>query len=670
MNTNLTNRSICVAVLFGWATCASALSLGELSGAAVMGRPLELVAPIRLDEISQGNGSGCVTAQVRYGDTLMDSARVRVELKADAAGQVSYARITSPSLVDEPFVTVLLQAGCVRQSSRRYVLLAEAPGAQPVALVAAPALPGRGPTASTRVTEAPVPRPPAVWPVRNADASAKAQAPAKRPAPALAREAAPRTGGRLQLALWDPNSGQLPWLRASAELKSSPTADVARRAAATSLWRALNAQPQDLLRTAERLRGLESEMGSLRSLSGRHRAEISAARESLHAAQTQRHTALVLVTLLGLLAGGTAAFLWHRSRRSTTATPAGSWYGPPDPLAGPDVAAWQESEPLPPAVIAPVAEPLRVAEAPPLELARAVPPIERPAAVPSPAPAPFTQHDFATGAPLAHLGQRSSLSVDALHGAQQQCEFFASLGQIEEAVAALTSYLEEASEQPVLAYLELLRIYHGTGMRMEYEELQSTFRQTFGMDVANFSEYREDHRELELYVLPVTRIASAWPSVRSQEIIEELLFKRPATPRDLLSLEAYRELLWLYALGQELVHHNGKPAGLRLRGDRGLSNDHLLLPWADGAEQGPAELSLDQLARIDVAPELNGFAVDIDLTAIRAEGHPAGAAVRMPQHGPAAEPAPPPAPPPAAPADAALQAFDAAVASESRRPTR
>lgn len=397
------------------------------------------------------------------------------------------------------------------------------------------------------------------------------------------------------------------------ELKTSPTAAAARRAAATSLWRALHAHPQDLLRTADRLRGLEGEVSSLRSLSARHRSEISATRESLQAAQSQRHTSLALVTLLALLAGATAAFLWHRSRRCAVATPAESWYGRLDPLAEPAVVIDLEHKPAPVAVVPPVAEPLPVVKAP----------------------------------PVPQLTDGPGLKIDALHGAQQQSEFFASLGQIDEAVTVLTSYLEESSERPVLAYLELFRIYHGTGMRVEYEELASTFRQTFGMDVPSFSQYQEDHRELELYLLPVTRIASAWPSVRSQEIIEELVFKRPAAPHDLLSLQAYRELLWLYALGQEVVHHTGLPAGLQLLGDRGLRNDHFILPWADGA------------------PELNYLAVDIDLTAMPSDSHPTSEAVHLPPLDPV--PAPAPAPAPAAPAGPDVDAFDAVMEAESRR---
>jgi hypothetical protein len=159
----------------------------------------------------------------------------------------------------------------------------------------------------------------------------------------------------------------------------------------------------------------------------------------------------------------------------------------------------------------------------------------------------------------------------------------------------------------------------------------------------------------------VTRIAMAWPSEKGLDIIEDLLFKRPATPRELLSLQAYRELLWLYSLGQDVVHHTAEPAGLQLLGDRGMPNDHFILPWATSEQEGPPELSLEQLDTIDVAPGLNGFAVDIDLTSMRADTHTAPGELSVSQ---AAAPAAPDS------AHADLDAFDAAMANESRRSLR
>ncbi len=455
--------------------------------------------------------------------------------------------------------------------------------------------------------------------------------------------------GRLQLAVWDP-AQPMPWLRASDELKSLPSVDAAQRAAATALWRALNAQPRDLLRTADRLRELESELGSLRGLADRHRSEIVSARESLHGAQRQRHVTLLVATLLALAAGSAAAFFWHRRRGAgARAAAAESWNAPPEPLSGGDDVVQKESRPV-------VAEP--VAAAPGVVYREAVPMPRSNASRPVLAPFAFTLPE-SVPLPLVLFHDPGGLKVDALHGAQQQSEFFASLGQVDEAVSVLQSYLEESSEQPVLAYRELFRIYHGAGMRVEYEALQTTFRQAFGMDVASFGQYREEHRDLELYPVPVTRIASAWPSERSQEIIEELLFKRPATPSDLLSLDACRELLWLYSLGQEIIHDTNAPAGLQSRGDRGLSHDQVILPWAVGESEGQSELSLERLTTIEVAPDLNAFAIDIDLNSMR--GEPTEPTTLEPLR----EPAPRPAITP--PVTDATDAFDAVMESESRR---
>ncbi|MDQ6882024.1 MAG: hypothetical protein M3150_08025, partial [Pseudomonadota bacterium] len=309
--------------------------------------------------------------------------------------------------------------------------------------------------------------------------------------------------GRLQLALWEPGSEGSPWLRASTELLSIPAADAAHRAAATALWRALNAQPQDLLRTAERLRGLEGEVGLLRGLAGRHRSELSAARESLQETRSQRYSNIALVMTLALLAGGGAALFWHRSRRAQAVASYASWYPPLEPQAetpvaerhavAPDAMPGEEGVAAPATAHQPEVQQRDVAPPwqpePALEVVESAPELQLPTPV---------RDDIIT----------PGLKVDALHGAQQQSEFFASLGQYDEAVAVLTDYLLESPDKPVLAYLELFRMYHGLERRGDFEELRSAFRQTFGIDGPLFGEYKHECRELELYPVAVSRISA------------------------------------------------------------------------------------------------------------------------------------------------------------------
>ena len=584
MKTKPMIRSMVALAAFGWTGAALPLSLGPVSGATVVGRALTLSAPIQFDEGTPGD---CVSAELLYGDRAVDGSRVRVKLTHDAARQVSIATISSPAIVDEPVVTVLLHVGCARPSTRRYVLLAEAPKDEAVSLTASSSLARADVEPTRRPPVAPLSQPVAATPRLTApSARVQARAPQGRGAAAAVAGTVVTGRARLQLGLWDPGPEGSPWLRTSTELKSMPLASAAQRAAATALWRALNANPQDLLRTAERLRGLEGEVTSLRGLAARHRSDISAARESLQAARNEQLTNLALTLLLALLAGASAAFFWHRSWRAAAAAP---------------VARWNQVAPPGDAVVGQQRE-SAVAAQPPVPVAFA----------PQEFTAPQARTPPPAAAPQGHDSRR--LKVEALNDAQQQAEFFASLGQSDEAVAVLTRYLGDCSEKPVLVFLELLRICHDLNMRAEYEEWQAQFRQTFGMDAMSFGTYKEDRRELELFPAAITRIAASWPSQSSLEVVEGLLFKPPVTARDLLSLEAYRELIWLHTLGQEIVHSTGLPAGLKMLGDTGLPNDHFILPWALGAEDGPPELSLDQLNRMDVASELTGFGVDIDLS--------------------------------------------------------
>jgi hypothetical protein len=617
MNTNLTIRSILTAAVLGSGVAAYALSLGPVSGSAVVGRPLLLSAQIQLDDESRGASSACATAEVMYGERAIPASSVKVDVSADGR----LARISSPTPVDEPFVTLLLHAGCGMQSTRRYVLLADAQQGDDIVLVAATSMGFGSGGASSPASLA---SRSAVADIAPATATARRnpskQAALRSPSRGSSGDVLPATA-RLQLAMWEPGTEGSPWLRASTQLLSIPAADAAHRAAATALWRALNARPQDLLRTAERLRGLEGEVVSLRGLSARHRSEISSARESLMETRTQHYSNLALVMTLALLAGSGAALFWHRSRRAASLAPFESWYPPLEPRLEPDPLHEEEQTAAKvalPAVQAPSAPapvvPIAVAPTRTIAGARAEPAIA--------ILAPF---DFSTGklalvveGPAADVAP-TRLKVDALHDAQQQSEFFASLGQFDEAVAVLTGYLEESTDEPVLAYLELFRIYHGLERRADYEQLQSAFRAIFGIGFTGFDHYADERRELELYPVAVSRIAACWPSEKSLEVIEELLFKRPAAARELLSLDAYRELVWLYTLGQDIAQSTRMPAGLQLVGGVDLPNDHFILPWEFDNGEGPQELSLDRLDAIDVAHQLSGFAVDIDLGAVHGD---------------------------------------------------
>ena len=65
------------------------------------------------------------------------------------------------------------------------------------------------------------------------------------------------TKARLKLEPLDLVMERDPQLKVSAELLSIPAVNQQQRAAANALWRALSAQPQDILREAEKLQSLK-----------------------------------------------------------------------------------------------------------------------------------------------------------------------------------------------------------------------------------------------------------------------------------------------------------------------------------------------------------------------------------------------------------------------------
>lgn len=628
MNPKLTTRSALVVACLLGGMGAHAFSLGPVNGSTVIGEQLQVSVPIQFDDAVQQAGKGCLSAELLYGDRLVPSGKVRLQMAPAAARHDSLARVFSSEPVDEPVVTLLLRAGCGegQQLTRRYVLLAERAPGEPVVLTAASSLSIVGGPVGLADQLGPVP---VIRSARGGKApnavDGRSGAPAIQPPARTERVAdtAQHFGGRLQLALWDP-SGESPWLRASTVLAVTPLADGAQRAAAIALWQALNARPEDLLRSADRLRGLEGEVSSLRSLALNHRAEISSARESLASTRNKGYLALALTALMAMLTGAGAAYFLHRRRRFEPLAATESWYGDlelraepyPEPApaarvaASPDIARVATT---PVAAVAPAGVVVHRAKLPPLPM-----PAQDVADMPLDVPLEFTLPDAVPAvAPVSAPSAPAGLKVEALHGAQQQSEFFVSLGQFDEAVVLLSEYLRDSSERPVLPFLELFRIHHALGDRASYEELQSEFRKNFGLDFASFSDFRDERLDLDDFPWVVGRISISWPSAQSLGVIEDFLFRKPGVQRDVLSLDAHRDLVWLYGLGQELVYRTGLPAGLQLQGYSGLPNNHFILPWAVGNDQeGPPELSLDRLSAIDVAGDLHGFAVDIDLTAL------------------------------------------------------
>ncbi|HEY0826082.1 MAG TPA: hypothetical protein VGD76_20005 [Ramlibacter sp.] len=268
-------------VACGWllACEVSALTLGRARGAALIGRPLELVIPVTLDP-SDTQGP-CAGADLFYGEERVRAPIVRWE---PGIGTHGLLRVTSTVPVDEPMVTLYLRAGCGESASRRFVLLAEPPPeVEPVA--------GSAPPAVQRA----------------------------RPAPVRAVRRVSMAGQpRLRLEPLDLPIELAPTLRITSELRTQLAADPRERQAAAALWHVLQKGPDPTAQQALRLQAAERELVSLRDRNRRDAAALVEMRGQVERARAGRNTASLLVLALAAVLVGLLAWLalrWHRARR-------------------------------------------------------------------------------------------------------------------------------------------------------------------------------------------------------------------------------------------------------------------------------------------------------------------------------------------------------------------
>jgi hypothetical protein len=123
------------------------------------------------------------------------------------------------------------------------------------------------------------------------------------------------TGGRARLKLEPLDLSIEPevQLKMSVSLGDLPEAPSVQRAQAASLWQALNTSPEDVLRDAQRVQALTTDMGKLRDATIRNKKQLTDLRLQLAQAQESRaqwrnaFLAVLAITLLLVL------LAWRRS---------------------------------------------------------------------------------------------------------------------------------------------------------------------------------------------------------------------------------------------------------------------------------------------------------------------------------------------------------------------
>ncbi len=651
------------------ATSSSAVSLGQHRGAALIGGPLDISVQAVLD--AQEDPAGlCLDADVFYGDNKLGKSRIRVTVeKIPPSGPDAVIRIRSSALVDEPVVTLYLRVGCQQKTEKRYVVLADmasevAPGAPPlITPQAARSAPGinTGNTGNTGSVAAQLGNTPT--------ASDSSISPVDGPVATLLRRskkaekdnrASTKTvkgGARLKLEPLDLTIERDPQLKSSGELLSVPLS-TQERSAAAALWRALTAQPQDILRDAEKLQSLEESVRNQQVQAQKNRLAIDNLNGQVKQAQSERY-ANALVYALGvllLIALVAVAYLlrrrfWSRSEHADEIP----WWRKSEAREK----GWSDSEGQAEVALFPGSDGAKKAGhkkekksvIPVLDLdlnlavneskftnGKHISALAEGDSIP-----PLSRRDGADFA-ISMTYPSRAVKAEELFDVQQQADFFVTLGQHEQAIEVLRSHIDDSGETSALVYLDLFNLYHQLKRRADYEALREDFNRRFNDKLPAFEFYNDSSPGLEAYQTALMRIEALWPSPKVLDIIEESIFRRPDAGAEPFDLEAYRELLMLYSVAKEIINPDMGARLKKLKFDLPDSPDDddftatkfvstSIQPLsASVADDKPEEEYEPLLASVRPPASLN-FGLDLDLSQFRKDH-------KTPAPASASEPAP------------------------------
>lgn len=544
---------------------AHAFTLGNLRGAAVLGRPLDVTVQVQAgsDEVLSSN---CVTADVFYADARQSAVKVTVSPVTEVAMGTN-VRVQSSAAIDEPVVTVEMRASCGSSTRRRYVLLADFPA---LALATAVPLSMRGAVEAPPVLVLPSPAP---------SEQSVALAPAKPVHQAAAKVSTAKAESRQTSA----KTRKTPVVAATAErtltrkattrgpgksvLKLDPLDLLSDRIDALDSAM-LFAPTEDALRYGRQISSLEGDVKTLRTLAASNDAKLADLTARLQQAQASQIPLWLIYGLVALVLACLAAVAWlwlQQQRRTQKEAEPSWWHGPDDgaltellPQAvttapAPMPSPVSKNKPAAPVVVAPVV-PAKTAAAPMAEVDIDLDHVMQPVA----------EHGSfevgTSGVPFELNGIRY-ISVEPILDIRQQADFFVSLGQTDRAVQILKKQIAESTEPNPLVYLDLITLYHALGMKAEFRELREMFHLLFNGVIPDFPAFNMEGHGLEAYPELLTKLVALWPRIDALAFLSACIF-HDANGQAKVSydLAAFRDLLLLHALAEELVAEQPTPA--------------------------------------------------------------------------------------------------------------
>ena len=553
------------------ASHVSALSLGNTQGQVQLGSPIDLVFPVQPDA-GQTAESSCITADVWMGNAALTSGQVLV------TAQEQSVRVRTTAPVYEPLITLKLRAGCSGGISRSYTFFADPPkslaaSVVPIDLstiqVSPPVAASRPAAVKNTATANKAPRV-AKKPVNPKAALAQPLAPAA-VASVIAEPVAPKES--IQEPAPAPASAEKPRLRIEPleGLDTPPESTPPSQSEvlpATSA--AIDPETQSILDANQtRLEALEKQLHSLQSQLTNNRAATTSLQSQLVQAQNPDLPLWVNI-MLGLLALALATIAWLMQRiKKERQTAQNSWANTVlaaedslhsasvDTRATASVPALRqvERQPVPPASAFSATE-VGIADTRASGTdTQPVPPLpdreeaDFYAAFEQPAPATPATEQAPPSPSIAEV-----LTAQALFDVQEQAEFYASIGENDQAIQILQAHIAEHVASAPLAYIELLQLLYRLSRTEAFEEVREKFEAHFNVQVPNFLGFSRKGRDLSGYPEILGQIEALWPTDEVQGLMRNLIVRRPnanqAEASTRFDLAAFDDLLMLYNVAQ------------------------------------------------------------------------------------------------------------------------
>ena len=526
-----------------------ALSLGQTRDAVQLGSPISLRFAVQPDAGLSADSS-CLGAQVWFGDHLLEPHTVVL-----TPGE-NTVHVRTQAIVNEPLVTVQLRGGCAGSVARSYTFFADPPATlaatvTPIDLDAlqATALPAAvAPVAAVR------PRPPAPRPARPAPKKPVVAAPPPTAAPvaaapmpvAPAPTAAPAavTAAAAGTAAVTPAEQEAtapaPRLRMEAlDLSSAEAASAAAPSQMDNSEAPTAADTQALLdASAQRMAQMEQQLLEMQTQLTASRTEMLALHKELLQAQNQGLPAWVYA-LLGLLALALACIAWLLQRlKQERANLQRAWSDTVLDLRDSDgfeqIGSHADSSAALPVTATTTAPAPVPASATPAVVAAGT------AAAASPVP---------EAAPLHAL--QEILTAQALFDVQEQADFYASIGEHDQAIGILQTHIAQHANASPQAYLELLQLLYRLSRTEAFEHARQQLQQHFHVQAPAFLEFADKGQDLwSGYPEVLAQLQTAWSTDSAAALLRSWLLPHATQQLPRFALAAFEDLLMLYNVVQ------------------------------------------------------------------------------------------------------------------------